>query len=75
MSSSELVNVQEVSTQDVSEIKLLVFTEATKRYKYRQHDELYNERKYIEEVFEKGVNHNVDFNDTVAHFNNDSYSN
>ena len=58
----------------ISVFGVVVFTVAAKRYKYRQRDELYNERKYIEEVFEKDVNHNVNFEDLEIHFDNDSDS-
>ena len=52
----------------ISVIGVVVFTVAAKRYQYRQRDELYNERKYIEEVFEKDIRHNQDFDDLDGHF-------
>ena len=56
----------------ISVLGVVVFTIAAKRYQYRQRDELYNERKYIEEVFEKDVNHNQDFEDLDVNFEIDS---
>ncbi len=41
----------------ISVAGVVVFIIAAKRYQYRQRDELCNVRKYIEEVYEKDVNH------------------
>ena len=52
----------------------VVFIVAAKRYQYRQRDEDCNIRKYIEEVYEKDVRHNVDFEDLDVHFEGNSDS-
>ncbi len=52
----------------ISVAGVVAFIVAAKRYRYRQRDEDCNVRKYIEEVYEKDVNHNVDFEDLDVHF-------
>ncbi len=52
----------------ISVAGIVVFIVAAKRYQYRQRDEDCNVRKYIEEVYEKDVRHNVDFEDLDVHF-------
>ncbi len=52
----------------ISVAGVVAFIVAAKRYQYRQRDEDCNVRKYIEEVYEKDVNHNVDFEDLDVHF-------
>ena len=42
----------------ISVVGIVAFTVTARRYQYRQRDEIFNERKYIEEVYEKDVNHN-----------------
>ncbi len=49
---------------------VVFFILAARRYQYRQREEFYNERKYIEEFYEKDVRHNQDFED--LHFEFDS---
>ena len=58
----------------ISVAGVMVFIVAAKRYQYRQRDELCNERKYIEEFYEKAVNHNLEFEDLDVHFESDSDS-
>ena len=52
----------------ISVAGVVAFIVAAKRYQYRQRDELCNVRKYIEEVYEKDVNHNREFEDLDVHF-------
>ncbi len=49
---------------------VVFFILAARRYQYRQREEFCNERKYIEEFYEKDVRHNQDFED--LHFEFDS---
>ena len=49
---------------------VVFFILAARRYQYRQREEFCNERKYIEEFYEKDVRHNQDFED--FHFEFDS---
>ena len=58
----------------ISVAGVVVFIIAAKRYRYRQRDELCNERKDIEEFYEKAVNHNREFEDLDVHFESDSDS-
>ncbi len=58
----------------ISVTGVVVFIVAAKRYQYRQRDELCNERKYIEEFYEKDVNHNREYEDLDVHFDSDSDS-
>ncbi len=58
----------------ISVAGVVVFIVAAKRYQYRQRDELCNVRKYIEEVYEKDVRHNREFEDLDIHFESDSDS-
>ncbi len=58
----------------ISVAGVVAFIVAAKRYQYRQRDELCNVRKYIEEVYEKDVNHNREFEDLDVHFESDSDS-
>ena len=51
---------------------VVAFTITAKRYQYRELEEVYNERKYIEEVYEKDVNHNPVYEDLDVDFNSDS---
>ena len=51
----------------ISVAGVVAFIVAAKRYQYRQRDELCNVRKYIEEVYEKDVNHNREFEDLDVH--------
>ncbi len=52
----------------ISVAGVVAFIVAAKRYQYRQREEDCNVRKYIEEVYEKDVRHNVDFEDLDVHF-------
>ncbi|XP_064384923.1 solute carrier family 15 member 4-like isoform X1 [Halichondria panicea] len=52
----------------ISVAGVVVFIVAAKRYQYRQREEDCNVRKFIEEVYEKDVNHNQDFEDLDVHF-------
>ena len=45
----------------ISIVGVVAFTIASKRYKYRERDDFCDIRKYIEEVFEKDVQHNREF--------------
>ena len=56
----------------ISIVGVVVFMIAAKRYQYREREELYNERKYIEEVYEKDVSHNPVYEDLDVDFNSDS---
>ena len=47
----------------ISIVGVVAFTVTARRYQYRQRDEFCNERKYIEEVYEKDVSHNPVFED------------
>ena len=47
----------------ISVVGVVAFTIAAKRYKYRERDDFCDIRKYIEEVFEKDVQHNREFED------------
>ena len=47
----------------ISIVGVVAFTIAAKRYKYRERDDFCDIRKYIEEVFEKDVQHNREFED------------
>ena len=47
----------------ISIVGVVAFIVTARRYQYRQRDEFCNERKYIEEVYEKDVNHNPIFED------------
>ncbi len=49
---------------------VVFFILAARRYQYREREEFCNERKYIEEFYEKDVRHNQDFED--LHFEFDS---
>ena len=56
----------------ISIVGVVVFMIAAKRYQYREREEVYNERKYIEEVYEKDVSHNPVYEDLDVDFNSDS---
>ncbi len=58
----------------ISVVGVVAFIVAAKRYQYRQRDEICNVRKYIEEVYEKDVNHNLEYEDLDVHFESDSDS-
>ncbi len=58
----------------ISVAGVVAFIVAAKRYQYRQRDELCNERKYIEEFYEKAGNQNREFEDLDVHFESDSDS-
>ena len=47
----------------ISVVGVVAFAIAAKRYKYRERDDFCDIRKYIEEVFEKDVQHNREFED------------
>ena len=58
----------------ISVAGVVVVIVAAKRYQYRQREEDCNLRKFIEEVYEKDVNHNRDFEDLDVQFESDSDS-
>ncbi len=58
----------------ISVAGVVAFIVAAKRYQYRQREEDCNVRKFIEEVYEKDVNHNRDFEDLDVQFESDSDS-
>ena len=53
----------------ISIVGVVVFMIAAKRYQYRKREEVYDGRKYIEEVYEKDVNHNTAYEDLDVDFN------
>ena len=60
----------------ISVVGVVAFTTAAKRYKYRERDDFCDIRKYIEEVFEKDVQHNREFEDlSIKHCVNNSDAN
>ena len=56
----------------ISIVGFVVFMIAAKRYQYRKREEVYDGRKYIEEVYEKDVSHNPVYEDLDVDFNSDS---
>ena len=56
----------------ISVVGVVAFMIMARRYQYREREEVYNERKYIEEVFEKDVSHNTDYEDLNVNFDRDS---
>ncbi len=58
----------------ISVTGVVAFIVAVKRYQYRQREEDCNVRKYIEEFYEKDVNHNREYEDLDVHFESDSDS-
>ena len=56
----------------ISVIGVVAFVVTARRYQYRQCEEFCDERKYIEEVFEKDVNHNPVFEDLDVNFDSDT---
>ena len=60
----------------ISVVGVVAFTTAAKRYKYRERDDFCDIRKYIEEVFEKDIQHNREFEDlSIKHCVNNSDAN
>ena len=55
----------------ISVVGVVGFTITARRYQYCEREEVYNERKYIEEVYEKDVRHNTDYEDLNVDFNSD----
>ena len=51
---------------------VVAFLITARRYQYREREEVYEGRKYIEEVYEKDVNHNPVYEDLDVDFNSDS---
>ncbi len=58
----------------ISVAGVVAFIVAAKRCQYRQREEDCNIRKFIEEFYEKDVNHNREFEDLDVHFESDSDS-
>ena len=56
----------------ISIVGVVVFVIAAKRYQYRKREEVYDGRKYIEEVYEKDVSHNTVYEDLIVNFDSDS---
>ena len=56
----------------ISIVGVVVFVIAAKRYQYRKREEVYDGRKFIEEVYEKDVSHNPVYEDLDVDFNSDS---
>ena len=59
----------------ISVVGVVAFTVAAKRYQYRQRDDFCNIRKYIEEFYEKEVQHNRKFEKLTVNFSHDSTEN
>ena len=51
---------------------VVAFLITARRYQYRKREEVYDGRKFIEEVYEKDVNHNTAYEDLDVDFNSDS---
>ena len=56
----------------ISVVGVVAFTVAARRYQYRQRDEFCNIRKYIEDFYEKDVQHNHKFEELHVNFSLDS---
>ena len=56
----------------ISVVSVVAFTVAAKRYQYRQRDDFCNIRKYIEEFYEKEIEHNREFKHITINAPNDS---
>ena len=56
----------------ISVVGVVAFTVATKRYQYRQRDDFCNIRKYIEEFYEKEIEHYQEFKHITINAPNDS---
>ena len=55
----------------ISIVSVVAFTVAAKRYQYRQRDDFCNIRKYIEEFYEKEIEHNREFKHITINASND----
>ena len=55
----------------ISVVGVVAFTVAAKRYQYRQRDDFCNIRKYIEEFYEKKVQHNREFERLLINISQD----
>ena len=56
----------------ISVVSVVFFIVTARRYRYRQRDEFCNIRKYIEDYYEKAVQHNPKFEELDVNFGNDS---
>ena len=56
----------------ISVVSVVAFTTTARRYQYREREEVYDGRKYIEEVYEKDVSHNPVYEDLDVDFSSDS---
>ena len=56
----------------ISVVGVATFTVAAKRYQYRQRDDFCNIRQYIEEFYEKEIEHNREFKHITINAPNDS---
>ena len=57
----------------ISVVGVVAFTVATKRYQYRQCDDFCNIRKYIEEFYEKEVQHNSKYKSLTINISHNSH--
>ena len=59
----------------ISVVGVVAFTITAKRYQYRQRDDFCNIRKYIEDFYEKEVQHNREFDRLSINISHDSHTN
>ena len=58
----------------ISVVGVVFFIVTARRYRYRQRDEFCNIRKYIEDYYEKAVQHNPRNEELHVNFGHDSVS-
>ena len=58
----------------ISVVSVVAFTVAAKRYQYRHRDDFCNIRKYIEEFYEKEIEHNREFKRLSINISHNSHT-